>query len=152
MMRRLLALAYALALLGCCLGAAFAATQYPTGTAGDSSVGTVVDGYVGNGGNATPVAPATPLPVGACTCTPVTPSQNNVSIASATGLTVPTGATYAVVQAVGGPAYYTYDGSTPTASNFSGYLAQGQPLTLSGATVLSAFKIFGTAMAVSYFK
>lgn len=84
--------------------------------------------------------------------TPLTPTQNNISIATASSLTVPAGATYAVVQSSGGNAYYTYDGSTPTTSNYSGYLTAGQTIGLSGVAVISAFKIVGTSMAVSYFK
>lgn len=78
--------------------------------------------------------------------------QNNVSIAAASPLTVPTGATYAVLCAVGGSAYYTYDGSVPSAANYAGTLSAGQMLPVNGAEALAALKIIGTSMSVSYWR
>lgn len=77
--------------------------------------------------------------------------QDNVSIAAATGLTVPATATYAVVTAVGGPLYATYDGSTPTAGHYAITLSAGASLPVSGPA-LSAIRVFGTSMSVSYWK
>jgi hypothetical protein len=85
--------------------------------------------------------------------TPLTPNQKNVSIASSTTLTIPTGATYAVVTAVGGQAYYSFDGTAPTSSSYDGTLTTaGQAVALSGPAVLAAFKIIGASMSVAYFK
>ena len=84
--------------------------------------------------------------------TPATPSQKNVSITTAAALSVASGATMAQVQALGGPAYYTYDGVAPTSASFAGYLADGMVLTIQGAASLSAFQILGTSMSVAYFK
>lgn len=85
--------------------------------------------------------------------TPATPSgsQNNTAIATATPLTVPAVATYGVVTAIGGPLYYTLDGSTPSASNYSGTLTAGQSVPFSGAA-LRAMRVFGTTMSVLYLR
>jgi hypothetical protein len=88
--------------------------------------------------------------------------QNNVSIAVATGLTVPSGATsppgttvnniptYAVITAIGGPLYATYDGSTPSSVNYAVLLAMGASLPVQGEQALVAIKVQGTTMSVSY--
>lgn len=76
--------------------------------------------------------------------------QNNVSIAAVTGLTVPAAATYAVVTAVGGILYATYDGTVPSPTNFAISLVAGQSLPVTGAGTLSAIKVIGTSMSVSY--
>lgn len=80
----------------------------------------------------------------------VSGEQNNVSIAAATGLTVPATATYAVVTAVGGPLFATYDGSTPSSTNFAMQVAQGGSLPVQGGATLLAIKVIGTQMSVSY--
>jgi hypothetical protein len=80
----------------------------------------------------------------------LTPSQNNVSIAVATGLTVPAGATYAIVTADGGPLYATYDGSVPSVTNYDITIAAGAQLPVQGAFALAAIKVQGTSMSVSY--
>jgi hypothetical protein len=89
-------------------------------------------------------------------------SQENVSIAVATGLTVPSGATstpgttvnnvptYAIITAIGGTAYITYDGSTPSTVNYTSAIPAGGALPLYGAAALAAVKIIGTTMSVSY--
>lgn len=89
---------------------------------------------------------------------PVSPSQINTGIATAggTALTVPstTGnappATYAVITAIGGPLYATYDGSAPSAANYDVTVAAGSQLPVQGSRALSAIKVFGTTMSVSY--
>lgn len=112
--------------------------------------------------NCIPVSPTTPLPTGsgaggvAGSFTPLTPMQTGVTVASSTVLTVPSGATYAVVCARGQNINYTTDGtSTPTAS-VGMQLLQNQCVSLAGATVISNFRaIQQTATAtldVSYFK
>lgn len=78
--------------------------------------------------------------------------QNNVSIAVAGGLTVPAGATYAVVCAIGGAAYYTYDNTVPSPTNYAGTLSAGQMLPVNGAIALAALRIVGTTMSVSYWR
>lgn len=90
------------------------------------------------------------------------PSQENVSIAAATGLTVPSGATsppgttvvnvptYAIITAIGGTLYATYDGSTPSAANYAIAVAAGNELPVQGAAALAAIKVIGTTMSVSY--
>jgi hypothetical protein len=88
--------------------------------------------------------------------------QNNVSIAVATGLTVPSGATsspgttvnniptYAVITAVGGPLYATYDNSTPSPANYAVAVAMGASLPVQGEQALATIKVQGTSMSVSY--
>lgn len=90
------------------------------------------------------------------------PSQENVSIAVATGLTVPTGATsapgttvvnvptYAIITAIGGALYATYDGSVPSAANYAITIGAGAQLPVQGAAALAAIKVQGTSMSVSY--
>jgi hypothetical protein len=88
----------------------------------------------------------------------VLPAQENVSIASAVGLTIPapslannwTVVTYAVVTAVGGPLYVTYDGSTPSITNYAVTVSSGQSLSIQGSAALAAAKLQGTSMSVSY--
>lgn len=85
--------------------------------------------------------------------------QNNVSIAAATGLTVPTNTapgalafptTYAIITAVGGPLYATYDGTTPSPANYAITIGAGGSLPVQGAQALAAIKVQGTSMSVSY--
>lgn len=88
------------------------------------------------------------------------PSQENVSIAVAVGLTVPqpsatspgnyTPTTYAVVTAIGGPLYATYDGSVPSSINYAITVPAGGSLPVQGAQALAAIKVQGTSMSVSY--
>jgi hypothetical protein len=77
-------------------------------------------------------------------------SQNNVSIAAATTLTVPATAGYAIITAVGGPLYLTTDGSTPSAANYSITLASGASVSFYGQATLTAIKVQGTSMSVEY--
>jgi len=85
--------------------------------------------------------------------------QNNVSIAAAVGLTVPVNtaagalsfpATYAIVTAVGGTMFVTYDGTTPSNVNFGISVAAGTSLPVQGAQALAAIKMQGTTMSVTY--
>lgn len=84
------------------------------------------------------------------------PGQDNVAIAAVTTLTIPSvGAdaapvTYAVITAIGGPLYLTYDGSVPSAANYAVTLAPGQSLPVQGPGTLAAVKVIGTTMSVSY--
>jgi hypothetical protein len=76
--------------------------------------------------------------------------QNNVNIAAATALTVPATATYCTVQAIGGAAQYTFDGTVPGAGNGQ-QLTQGAVLPIYGPAMAS-LKIIGVSMSVVYFK
>lgn len=88
--------------------------------------------------------------------------QANVNVAASTALTIPTvtgapdGAvlkpTYAVVNAVGGPLYYTIDGSVPSSTNNAGSIAQGSSAPFYGLGLLQALKFQGTTMAVAYYR
>lgn len=82
--------------------------------------------------------------------------QDNVNIAAVTALTVPVPTpdsapiTYAVLTAIGGPLYLTYDGSVPSAANYAVTLAAGQSLPVQGPGTIAAVKVIGTSMSVSY--
>lgn len=88
--------------------------------------------------------------------TPLSPMQAGLAITSATSLTAPSGATYAVACAAGQSVNYTTDGTTTPTASVGMPLAQGQCLTLSGASVIANFKAIqqsATAtLNVSYFK
>jgi len=87
-----------------------------------------------------------------------TGEQNNTSIATASVLTVPPAnagngfrkTTYAVITAVGGPAFITYDGSVPSSTNYAVTLSAGQSIPVQGQQALNALRIQGTSMSVSY--
>lgn len=86
------------------------------------------------------------------------PSQINTLITSALGtaLTIPatTGnavpVTYAVITAIGGPLYATYDGSVPSAVNYDILVQAGGQLPVQGPSALAAIRVFGTNMSVTY--
>src|SRR5712671_4383091 len=90
------------------------------------------------------------------------PSHENVSIAAATNLILHSGttghpgtlvnnpATYAIITAVGGPLFATYDGSTPSSVNYAITIAAGAQLPVQGVQALTAIKVQGTSMSVSY--
>lgn len=88
------------------------------------------------------------------------PGQLNVSIAVATTLTLPVASasspgdfmppTYAIITAVGGPLYATYDGSVPSAANYQITIGAGGSLPVQGKAALAAIKVQGTSMSVSY--
>jgi hypothetical protein len=83
----------------------------------------------------------------------VSGGQKNVSISSSTALTLSdTGTTVAIVTAVGGQAYFTYDGVAPTSSSYNGTLSTGASIELQGIDVIAKFLIIGTTMSVAYFK
>ncbi|MET4341922.1 hypothetical protein [Bradyrhizobium sp. RT9a] len=89
--------------------------------------------------------------------TPLTPGQYTpVTDATSTALTIPTGATYAVVCAEGANHRYTWDGTTTPTAAIGTLLQQNQCISLSGATVLANFRIIyvaaGGAFTVSYAK
>ncbi len=87
--------------------------------------------------------------------------QANVNVAASTALTIPTavgpdGAIlspgYAVVTAIGGPLYYTIDGTVPTVANSAGQVAQGSAIPFYGLGLLQALKFIGTTMSVAYYR
>lgn len=90
------------------------------------------------------------------------PSQENVSIAAATNLTPPSDATaapgttvnnpatYAIITAIGGALFATYDGSVPSAGNYAITIGAGGQLPVQGAAAIAAIKVIGTTMSVSY--
>lgn len=88
--------------------------------------------------------------------------QNNVNIAAATSLTIPTvtgpdGAllrpTYAVITATGAsPLYYTIDGTVPSATNNAGQIAAGAAVPFYGFGLLSALRVIGATMNVGYYR
>lgn len=87
-----------------------------------------------------------------------TPGQENVSIAVATALTLPPAnaannfrpTTYAIVTAIGGTMYVTYDGSVPSVANYEIAVATGSSLPVQGAATLAAIRVQGTTMSASY--
>lgn len=78
--------------------------------------------------------------------------QNNVNIAAATALTIPATATYCTVQALGGAANFTFDGTVPVVGGNGEQLAQGATMPIYGQLAMAALKIIGTTMTVVYFK
>jgi hypothetical protein len=66
-------------------------------------------------------------------------SQYALAVSSATSLTVPSGATYAVVCAEGANVRYTVDGTTPTASTGMPLL-QNSCISLQNAATLNKFQ------------
>lgn len=112
--------------------------------------------------NCIPVSPTTPLPTGsgaggvAGTFTPLTPMQSGLTVAASTALTVPSGATYAVVCARSQNVSYTTDGTTTPTASVGMQLLQNQCVSLAGATVVSNFRAIQQAatatLDVSYYK
>jgi type 1 fimbria pilin len=87
---------------------------------------------------------------------PLSPMQSGLTVASSTALTIPSGATYAVVCARTQNVNYTTDGTTPPTAAVGMQLLANQCVPLQGATMLSNFRaIQQTATAtldVSYFR
>ena len=86
--------------------------------------------------------------------TPLSPGQHNLACTSATGLTVPAGAIYAVIQAAGATVKYTTDGTTTPTSSVGMTLAAGATLTLSGAAAIANFKAISASgtLDIEYFQ
>ena len=119
--------------------------------------------YVSGGlSNCSQVSATNPFPVtgtvtqGPYAYTPLTPAQNNLAITSSTALTIPAGATYAVVCASGANVNFEVDGTTTPTASVGMPLLQSQCVSLSGATVISNFRAIqksATAtLDVSYYK
>lgn len=96
------------------------------------------------------------LPAAPYNYTALSPMQAGLAVVGSTALTVPSGATYAVVCARTQNVNYTTDGTTTPTASVGMQLIQNQCVSLSGATVLANFRaIQQTATAtldVSYFK
>lgn len=88
--------------------------------------------------------------------TALTPGQYGLAVTAATGLTPPSGATYAVACASGANIDYTLDGTTTPTASVGSQLTQGSCVALQGTSIIAAFKAIqqtATAMLnVSYFK
>lgn len=76
------------------------------------------------------------------------------SIASATALSalVANSPTYCVLQAINGTAYGTYDGSTPSSSNYDLTLPALTTYTIQGASNIALLKLQGTNLAGNCWK
>jgi hypothetical protein len=88
---------------------------------------------------------------------PQSPGQYTpVADTTSTALTIPPGATYAVVCAEGANHRFTWDGSTTPTAAIGQQLLQNQCVSLSGAPIIAAFKIIqvsaGGFFTVSYAK
>lgn len=88
---------------------------------------------------------------------PVSPSQHNLAITTATSLTIAPGATYAVVCAKGGVANVETDGSTTVTGSVGMSLGSGSCMSLNGGKVLQNFSAIQqtgstTTLDVLYYK
>jgi len=86
--------------------------------------------------------------------TPLPPGQHNLSLTSATALTVPAGARYAIVCASTATAKYTTDGVTAPTASVGQPLSAGSCLSLSGPAVLTNFRAYAASgtLDVEYFQ
>lgn len=99
-------------------------------------------------------SPTGSVTIGPYAYTPLTPGQHNLAIVASTALTVPTGATYATIQAATAQVKYTTDGTTAPTSTVGMTLPAGSGVILSGATVLANFRAISATgtLDVEYFK
>lgn len=121
------------------------------------SVGAAEAQIFTGGGGGTTNNPSVVTILGACGYTPVAGSQIGLTITSSTPLTIPATATCAVVQAVGGTAYYTtVAAETPTASSTGGtQLVAGAALTVPTLPSLQGLHFIGASgvtLNAVYFK
>ena len=88
--------------------------------------------------------------------TPVSPGQFGVTVASSTGLTIPSGALQAVVSVEGNSVRYTYDGTTTPTATVGHLLTSGQAIQFFSATILTNLRFIQVAatatLNVSYTK
>ena len=82
------------------------------------------------------------------------PEQHNLTVTSATGLAVPTGTTYAIVQAKTASVNYTLDGVTTPSGTVGITLAAGSAVSLSGAKLIANFQAFSATgtLDVQFFR
>ena len=102
--------------------------------------------------NCQAVGSAFPLPVTGGApfgFTPLTPSQNGVTVVSATALTVPTGATYAVVCVESQAVRWTWDGTTTPTASVGEPIPSGSCVAFSGASVLANLKFIQQTSAAT---
>ena len=103
------------------------------------------------GPKGTQVPPSMPLPY---PYSPLPPGQHNLEPTSATALTAPPGAAYAIVCASTASVRYTTDGTTAPTATVGMPLAAGACVALSGAAVLANFRALSAAgtLDVEYFQ
>jgi hypothetical protein len=85
---------------------------------------------------------------------PLPPGQHNLSPATATGLTIPTGARFATVCASAATAKYTTDGATTPTGSVGQPLPAGSCVSLSGPAVIANFLVVSASgtLDVEYFQ
>jgi hypothetical protein len=86
--------------------------------------------------------------------TPLSPGQHNLALTSKTALTLPNGASYAVVCASVSTVKYTTDGTTALTAAIGQPLMPGSCVSLSGSLVLKNFRAFSATgtIDVEYFQ
>jgi hypothetical protein len=97
------------------------------------------------------VAGVMPLPYA---YTPLPPGQHNLAPTTATALSIPAGARYATVCASTAGSKYTTDGATTPTTAVGQPLPAGSCVSLSGAAVLSSFRVVSASgtLDVEYFQ
>jgi hypothetical protein len=87
---------------------------------------------------------------------PVGTMQTNVTCTTATALTIPAGANYAVISVETQNIRYTIDGSTTVTASVGHLVTTGQTISLSGNKTLANFSAIqvtsGAVFTVSYYK
>ena len=85
---------------------------------------------------------------------PLGPGQHNLTVASSTALTIPTGARYARLCASTDTVRYTTDGLTTPTASLGQPLFAGSCLELSGVKVLNNLRVVstGAVLDVEYFQ
>jgi hypothetical protein len=100
--------------------------------------------------------PSNPVATSPYNYTPLSPMQSGLTLSSAQHLTIPSGATYAVVCASVQAVNYSIDGTTVPTSSIGMPLASGSCVPLAGAAVLAAFQaiqqVSGATISASYFR
>lgn len=108
--------------------------------------------------NCVPVTPTSPLPVvgspSGSSYTWVNDIKATTSIVTATSVStlINAAATYCVFQSISGTTYGTYDGSTPSSSNYDISFSASTYYPISGTSSLSALKLQGTNLAGNCWK
>lgn len=150
------------------IGGARATTQWPTGTAGDTSVGSVMFGCENGSGQWVP-ATTTGQCLGSGGGGPyqyqsagASQSQLSVTTSAVVTPTIPTGTTAAILGLRSGAASavnYCYDGLTTPTTGTGGaclQLSAGQTVSIQGAALLAGLKMIAatatTAVDIAYVK
>lgn len=134
--------------------------RLPQALAQSQPMGVVLNCWTGTAWTPCQLNPSTPtgvVQVAPYPFTPLTPGQYTpVSDAAATALTIPSGATYAVICAEAASHRFTWDGTTTPTAAIGTVLAQGSCVQMSGASSLAAFRIItvtgGGTFTASYAK